>query len=107
VSTSKIKKGDTVKVITGKDKGKIGEVKAVKNGKVLVSGVNEVSKHEKANAKNPNGGIIHKEAFIDVSNVMYVHKGDVARIQFKIEEDGGKRKVVRLAKVKGKEAEAI
>jgi len=107
VSTSKIKKGDTVKVIAGKDKGRIGEVKAVKDGKVLVAGINEVSKHEKPSAKNPNGGIVHKEAFIDVSNVMYVHKGEVARIQFKVEKDGDKRKVTRLAKVKGKEAEAI
>ncbi len=99
MSTMKIKKGDTVKVIAGKDNGKEGKVLAVdlKNGKVLVEGVNIVSKHTKPSAANQNGGIVQKEAYIDASNVMYVHKGKATRIGFKIEKD----KKVRFAKSTG------
>ena len=75
MATSKIKKGDLVKVITGKDKGKEGKVLSVKNGKVLVEGVNTVTKHSKPSQSNPQGGIIHQEAAIDVSNVMLVVDG--------------------------------
>ncbi len=99
----KIQKGDTVKVIAGKDKGKSGKVKTVTDNKVVVEGVNEVTKHMKPGAGNPQGGIVKHEAAIDVSNVMYVHKGQPARIQFKV-EDGKK---VRYAKVKGADAEKI
>ena len=76
MSMLKIKKGDTVKVIAGKDKDKEGKVIAVnqKDGKVIVEGVNMITKHAKPNAANPNGGIIHQEAPVDVSNVMYIHK---------------------------------
>ncbi len=97
MATSKIKKGDTVKVITGKDKGKEGKVISVKDGKVTVEGVNTVSKHSKPNQKNPNGGIIHQEAAIDISNVMYVNKGKVTRVGFKMDGD----KKVRVAKATG------
>lgn len=97
MATSKIKKGDTVKVIAGKDKGKEGKVLSVKAGKVLVEGVNTVTKHSKASQANPNGGIIHQEAPIDASNVMYVANGKVTRIGFKIEND----KKVRFAKSTG------
>lgn len=107
MSTKKIQKGDTVRVIAGKCKGIEGKVIASKDGKVIIEGVNEVKKHNKANAKNPNGGIITQEAAIDVSNVMYLHKGQPARIQFKVDEVNGKRKVTRYAKVAGKDAEAI
>ena len=64
MSTFKIKKGDTVKVIAGKDKDKEGKVISVdrKNGKVLVEGVNMITKHEKPSAANQNGGIVQKEA---------------------------------------------
>ena len=77
MSTSKIKKGDTVKVIAGKSKDKEGKVLSVdtKNGKVVVEGANMVTKHTKPSASNPNGGIIQQEAPMDISNVMYVHKG--------------------------------
>ena len=75
MATTKIKKGDTGKVITGKDKGKEGKVISVSAGKVLVEGVNTVTKHAKASQANPKGGIVHQEAPIDASNVMYVHKG--------------------------------
>lgn len=99
MSTFKIKKGDTVKVITGKDKDKEGKVISVdrKNGKVLVEGVNMITKHEKPSATNQNGGIVQREAFIDASNVMYVHKGKATRIGFKFEN--GKK--VRFAKSTG------
>jgi LSU ribosomal protein L24P len=102
VATTKIKKGDNVKVITGKDKGKEGKVLAIKDGKVIVEGVNMVSKHTKPNQANPKGGIIKQEAPIDISNVMYVHKGKVTRIGFKfIEDKNGNKKKVRIAKTTG------
>jgi len=101
VSTTKIKKGDTVKVIAGKDKGKEGKVVSVKDGKVLVEGVNTVTKHAKPSQSNPNGGIIHQEAPIDASNVMYVVKGKTTRIGFKT-VDGKKGPIkVRFAKSTG------
>ncbi|MBH1941228.1 50S ribosomal protein L24 [Mobilitalea sibirica] len=97
----KIKKGDTVKVITGKDKGKEGKVIAVKDGKLFVEGINMVSKHSKANQQNPKGGIVHQEAPIDASNVMYVHKGTPTRVGFKVVEDKKGTKKVRFAKSTG------
>ena len=81
----KIKKGDTVRVIAGKDKGKEGKVLSVADGKVVVEGVNTVTKHTKASQANPQGGIVTKEAALDASNVMYVHKGKVTRIAKKSE----------------------
>jgi len=99
MSTCKIKKGDTVKVIAGKDNGKEGKVVSVdqKNNKVLVEGVNMITRHAKPSQANPEGGIIQKEAPIDISNVMYVHKGKATRVGFKIEKD----KKVRYAKSTG------
>ena len=99
MSTMKIKKGDTVKVMAGKDNGKEGKVISVdkKNNKVLVEGVNMVTKHTKPSAANQNGGIIQKEAPIDASNVMDVHEGDATRIGFKMAGD----KEVRVAKSTG------
>ena len=101
----KIKKGDTVKVITGKDKDKEGKVLAVdrKRNKVLVDGVNKVTKHTKPSIANQQGGIIQKEAPIDISNVMYVHKGQPTRIGFKILEDGRKVRVRSEERRVGKE----
>ena len=99
MSTMKIKKGYTVKVISGKDKDKEGKVIAVnkKDGKVLVEGVNMLTKHAKPSAANQNGGIIHQEGYIDASNVMYVHKGQATRVGFKMDGD----KKVRIAKSTG------
>lgn len=95
----KIKKGDTVKVIAGKDKDKEGKVLSVdqKNNRVLVEGVNMIKKHEKPSGRNQQGGIVTREAAIDLSNVMYLHKGKPTRIGFKV-EDGKK---VRIAKSTG------
>lgn len=97
MAMSKIKKGDQVVVIAGKDVKKQGTVRSVKNGKVVVEGVNIVTKHAKPSQANPNGGIITMEAPIDVSNVMYLSKGKPSRIGFKIEGD----KKVRFAKATG------
>ena len=99
MSMLKIKKGDTVKVIAGKDKDKEGKVIAVnqKDGKVVVEGVNMLTKHTKPSVANQNGGIIHQEGPIDASNVMYVHKGKATRIGFKLDGD----KKVRYAKSTG------
>ena len=99
MSTMKIKKGDTVKVIAGKDKDKEGKVISVdrKNGRVLVEGVNMLTKHTKPSAANQEGGIIHQEGPIDASNVMYVHKGKATRVGFKMDGD----KKVRYAKSTG------
>ena len=95
----KIKKGDTVKVIAGKDKDKEGKVLTVdqKKNKVVVEGINMITKHSKPSAGNPNGGIIQKEAPIDASNVMLVHEGKATRVGFKMEGD----KKVRFAKKTG------
>lgn len=101
MATMKIKKGDTVKIITGKDKGKEGKVIAVKDGKVLVEGVNMVSKHSKANQANPKGGILHQESPIDASNVMYVYKGETTRIGFKTVDGKKGSQKVRFAKSSG------
>lgn len=97
MATMKIKKGDLVQVIAGKDKGKEGKVLSVKEGKVVVEGVNTVTKHAKPSQANPQGGIIKKEAAIDISNVMYSHKGKVTRVGFKLDGD----KKVRVAKSTG------
>jgi len=99
MSMTKIKKGDTVKVIAGKDVGAEGKVLTVdkKNGKVVVEGVNIVKKHTKPSMANQNGGIVESEAAIDASNVMYVHKGKATRVGFKIDGD----KKVRIAKSTG------
>ena len=99
MSTMKIKKGDMVKVIAGKDKDKEGKVIAVnkENNTVLVEGVNMLTKHTKASAANQNGGIIHQEGPIDASNVMYLHKGQATRVGFKMDGD----KKVRVAKSTG------
>ncbi len=94
---NKIKTGDTVIVIAGKDKGKDGKVLAVKDGRVLVEGIGMVTKHTKPSAANQQGGIVNKESYIDASNVMYLHKGKATRIGFKT-EDGKK---VRVAKATG------
>ena len=101
MSMLKIKKGDTVKVIAGKDKGKEGKVIAVEGAKLLVEGVNTVTKHTKASQANPKGGIVHQEAAIDASNVMLVVKGKTTRVGFKTVEDKKGTKKVRVAKATG------
>ena len=100
MSTMKIKKGDTVRVIAGTDKGSEGKVIAVnhKNNTVLVEGVNMITKHTKPPMANQQGGIIHQEGPINASNVMYISDGKVSRIGYRMDGD----KKVRVAKATGK-----
>ncbi|MFV0441441.1 MAG: 50S ribosomal protein L24 [Lachnospirales bacterium] len=96
----KLKKEDKVQVITGKDKGKSGKILVVdrKKNKVLVEGVNIVTKHVKPSAQNQQGGIIEKEAFIDASNVMFLHKGKPVRLGYQVEETEKDGKTVKTKK---------
>ena len=99
MATLKIKKGDLVKVIAGKDKDKEGKVISInrKNHTVLVEGINMITKHTKPSMANQQGGIVHQEGPIDASNVMYLHKGKATRVGFKMDGD----KKVRFAKSTG------
>ena len=99
MASMKVKKGDMVKVIAGKDKGKEGKVIAVyaKNNTLLVEGINMVTKHAKPSMANQQGGILQQEAPIDASNVMLLVNGKATRVGFKV-EDGKK---VRVAKATG------
>ena len=95
----KIRKGDTVRVIAGKDKGKEGKVIRVyeKDHKVLVEGVNMVTKSVNPSAANQQGGIVNREAPLDISNVMYLKDGKVTRIGYRFDGD----KKIRVAKTTG------
>lgn len=99
-----IKKGDTVFVNAGNDKGKTGKVLAVNTEKsrAIVEGINMVSKHTKPNSKNPQGGIVKQEAGIHISNLQVVDpvKGGATRIGRRRNENG---KLVRYAKKSGEE----
>jgi large subunit ribosomal protein L24 len=97
----KLKKGDKVIVIAGKDKGKTGEITKVlvKESKVLVSGINMVKRHTKPTQENA-GGIISKEMPIHISNVAFIDPktSKATRLGFKMDKDGHK---VRVAKKSG------
>ncbi|MBQ1608093.1 MULTISPECIES: 50S ribosomal protein L24 [Agathobacter] len=99
MASLKIKTGDMVKVIAGKDKDKEGKVIAVnkKNNTLLVEGINMVTKHTKPSMANQQGGIVQQEAPIDASNVMLLFKGQATRVGFKMDGD----KKVRFAKKTG------
>lgn len=92
----KIKSGDTVKVIAGDHKGSEGKVLRILKDKnrVLVEGVNMVSKHTKPSAANPQGGIVKQEASLHISNVALVEDGKAVRVGYKMEGD----KKVRFSK---------
>lgn len=94
-----VKKGDTVVVISGKDKGKKGKVLEAlpKKNRVIVEGVNMLTKHQKPNAKVQQGGIIHQEGAIHVSNVMLWDAKAKAptRVGYKVLENGKKVRVSR------------
>jgi large subunit ribosomal protein L24 len=96
----KLRKGDIVVVIAGKDKGKEGEIARVMptTNQVIVNGVNIAKKHQKARSQTKQAGIIDKDMPLDASNVMYVHKGKPTRIGFRVNADGTK---VRIAKRSG------
>lgn len=95
----KLKTGDLVRVMTGKDKGKEGKILSMerKTNRVIVEGVNMITKHAKPSAMNQQGGIIHQEGPIHASNVMLVYNGQPTRIGIKVEteERNGKPKAVR------------
>lgn len=92
----KIKTGDTVKVVSGDHKGTEGKVVQVdrEKNKAIVEGVNMVSKHEKPSAKNPQGGIVKKEAPIHISNLSLIDpkSGDATRVGYEV-RDGKKVRV--------------
>ncbi len=99
---AKIKKGDKVVVLAGRDKGRTGEVRSVSpgDGRAIVEGVNLVKRHTKPSAKNAEGGILTKEATIDLSNLAIADPkdGKPTRVGFKVLDDGRK---VRFAKRSG------
>jgi large subunit ribosomal protein L24 len=92
----KLKKGDTVKVMSGKEKGKTGKIQStiVDKERITIEKVNLIKKHKKADAKG-KGGIVEKEGPIHISNVMYLCNkcGKGVRIGYKLLEDGKKVRV--------------
>ena len=96
----KIKKGDTVQVISGNEAGKSGRVIKIfhTKNKIVVEGLNMVKKHARPTQENPQGGIMEKEAAIHISNVMFILGGKPTRIGYKTLEDGRK---VKYAKTTG------
>ena len=107
----RVKKDDTVVVIAGKDKGKKGKVVAVlpKQDKVVVEGVNIMTKHQKPTAVNPQGGIINKEAPIHVSNVAFYDSKSKSAVKlgYKVSVDeNGKKTKVRVNKKTGAEVDS-
>jgi large subunit ribosomal protein L24 len=93
----KIRKGDTVLVIAGKDKGKEGTVDRVlpKQNKVVVTGINTAVRHQRPLRANEPGGRIDKDMPIDISNVMLVHNGKPVRVGYRVESDGSKVRIAR------------
>ena len=107
----KIRKGDNVVVVTGRDKGKTGTVLRVLEGKVVVEGINRVKKHQRPNPmKGLTGGIIDREMPIDVSNVMLVNpatgKGDRVGFRFLEAQGGNAPRKVRFFKSNGEVVDA-
>jgi large subunit ribosomal protein L24 len=98
-----IKKGDTVIILAGKDKGKKGNVQKVlvEDQRVIVEGINMVSKSTKPSAKNPQGGIVKQEAPIHVSNVSLIDPKSGKATRVSIKHEG--KNVVRIAKKSGEE----
>ncbi|MBR4529247.1 MAG: 50S ribosomal protein L24 [Lachnospiraceae bacterium] len=111
MSATKLKKGDTVRVIAGRNKdseGKIIEIDREK-GRVVIEGVNMITKHEKPSMRNQNGGIVQIEAPIDASNVMLLYKNKPTRVGYKVEknEAGKVVKKTRIAKSTGDEIDVV
>ena len=95
----KLKRGDKVRVIAGKSKGKEGKILHIdrKNNRVVIEEVNMVTKHQKPSRTNQTGGIVHIEAPVHISNVMYLHQGKPTRIGYQVEEvdRDGVRQVIK------------
>ncbi|MCR4763477.1 MAG: 50S ribosomal protein L24 [Lachnospiraceae bacterium] len=111
MSATKLKKGDTVRVIAGKNKDSEGKILSIdrEKNRVTIEGVNLVTKHEKPSMRNQNGGIVQIEAPIDLSNVMLVFKKKPTRVGYKVEKnDAGKVvKKTRIAKATGEEIDVV
>lgn len=111
MSATKLKKGDTVRVIAGRNKDAEGKIVSIdhKKNRVVIEGVNMITKHEKPSMRNQNGGIVQIEAAIDISNVMLLHKNKPTRIGYKVEKnDEGKIvKKTRIAKATGDEIDVV
>lgn len=104
MSKLKLKKGDTVKVISGESRGQEGKITSIdlKKMRATVEGVNMISKHSKPNAKTPNGGIVKQEGTIHISNLMFVEGGKTVRIGRQVNE-----KTNKLERISKKSKEAI
>jgi len=96
----RIKKNDSVKIISGNNKGKTGRVIKIMScrSKVIVEGINIVKKHARPTQENPQGGIVEKELPIHISNLILLHKGKPAKVGFKFLKDGKK---IRMNKING------
>ncbi|MDP1800794.1 MAG: 50S ribosomal protein L24 [Bacteroidota bacterium] len=104
MSKIKLKKGDTVKVISGESRGTTGKIVSIdiKKERAIVEGVNMVSKSEKPSAKNTNGGIVKKEGSIHISNLMFLEGGKTVRLGRKLNE-----KTQKLERISSKTKEAV
>ena len=104
MSKIKLKKGDTVKVISGEARGQQGKIVTIdlQKARAIVEGVNMISKSEKPSAKNTNGGIVKKEGSIHISNLMFVEGGKTVRLGRKISE-----KTQKLERISSKTKEAV
>ena len=106
----RIKKGDQVKVISGKNRGKIGKVLRVIPGtnRVLVEGVNLIYRHSRPTQRNPKGGIVEKEAPIDASNVMLfdTRSNKPTRVNYRLLEDPDKKTVTKM-RISNKSGEIV
>jgi len=104
---TKLKRGDMVQVIAGKEVGREGRILMLdrEKGRVVVEGLNMQTKHQKSNRTNQSGGIVRREAPFNVSNVMYLHKGKPTRLGYQVDvtEKDGKKVTVkkRVAKTTG------
>ncbi len=98
MSKLKLKKGDTVKVISGESRGQEGKIIFIDTKKLraIVEGVNLISKHTKPNSKSPNGGIVKQEGSIHLSNLMFLEGGKVVRLGR--QKDEKTEKSVRISK---------
>ena len=89
---TKLRKGDNVEIIAGKDKGKRGKILLINRskGRIIVEGINYISRHVKSgrNRRNPQGGIIRQEGTVALSNVMFLHNGKPVRLGYKLEDSG-------------------
>ena len=97
-----LKTGMTVRVMSGKHKGKVGKILFVhpKKQRVIIEGVNLIKRHMRPSQENPQGGVVEREGAIHISNVMLIHGGKPTRIGYKKLDDGSK---VRIATKTGDE----